>query len=138
MGINGILPRILPSAGRENYDLRDGLIARTNSRSSKPSWKLMEAPPWRHCTASTTSQQSHHRRTSSPLSNFGIQTCRIWNRSSFTQTPPFSSIEQTANTKSPLFDFARRSRRTIGLPFTHSTSRRCHHRRIRFDLLRHR
>lgn len=30
MGVNGILPRILPSAGRENYDLRslkDGLIA---------------------------------------------------------------------------------------------------------------
>ena len=30
MGINGLLPRILPSAGRENYDLRalkDGIVA---------------------------------------------------------------------------------------------------------------
>lgn len=38
MGINGILPRILPSAGRENYDLRslrDGLIASTSTRKRK-------------------------------------------------------------------------------------------------------
>ncbi|KAL7432416.1 hypothetical protein ACHAXH_007707 [Discostella pseudostelligera] len=39
MGINGLLPRILPSAGRENYDLRalsDGLIS-TNASSSSSS-----------------------------------------------------------------------------------------------------
>eukprot|EP00956_Cyclotella_meneghiniana_P014292 scaffold21342_cov66-Cyclotella_meneghiniana.AAC.8 len=46
MGINGILPRILPSAGRENYDLRslrDGLIITSTSSSGsskrKRSWK---------------------------------------------------------------------------------------------------
>ena len=38
MGVNGILPRILSSAGRENYDLRalsDGLISRAPSSTSK-------------------------------------------------------------------------------------------------------
>ncbi|KAL3772367.1 hypothetical protein ACHAWU_005544 [Discostella pseudostelligera] len=47
MGINGLLPRILPSAGRENYDLRalsDGLITINNSSavsssSSSSSWR---------------------------------------------------------------------------------------------------
>ncbi|KAL7528626.1 hypothetical protein ACHAXR_002540, partial [Thalassiosira sp. AJA248-18] len=37
MGINGLLPRILPSAGRENYDLRalsDGLITLTSPSST--------------------------------------------------------------------------------------------------------
>ena len=52
MGINGILPRVLPSAGRENYNLRslrNGLIALSGGKKRKlseqneqtqgPSWK---------------------------------------------------------------------------------------------------
>ncbi|KAL7470372.1 hypothetical protein ACHAXS_010603 [Conticribra weissflogii] len=46
MGINGILPKILPSAGRENYDLRalaDGLIVASSLPSSPNSSTAMTA-----------------------------------------------------------------------------------------------
>lgn len=39
MGINGLLPRILPSAGRENYDLRalkDGIVSLTTNAAAAP------------------------------------------------------------------------------------------------------
>ena len=57
MGINGLLPRILPSAGRENYDLRalkDGIVSLTHHEQQQPPSKRRRRT--RHDTTTTTSK----------------------------------------------------------------------------------
>mmetsp|Transcript_20040 Transcript_20040/g.32954 ORF Transcript_20040/g.32954 Transcript_20040/m.32954 type:complete len:617 (-) Transcript_20040:10-1860(-) len=48
MGINGLLPKILPSAGRENYDLsalKDGIVTLTTAASPDDNEKNPQLPP---------------------------------------------------------------------------------------------
>ena len=74
MGISGLLPRILPSAGRENYDLRalqDGIVSLASSSSStaasSPDDDERPQPPSkrRRRGTNTTAEASNTNTTSS-------------------------------------------------------------------------